>query len=386
MIAILQALIRKQFYLFFLLFNFQFVSSDMFAQSASDVMNELMKETGSVGMSVAVVKKGKLIFTDAYGYRDLENKKPLDSKHIFRIASISKSFTATSIMQLVDAGKVSLDEDVSNLIGFTVRNPKFPEKVISLRLMLSHLSSINDSEGYFNLDVIDPSKNPNWMKAYSDYAPGDSFLYCNLNYNMIGAILERASQQRFDDYVIQQVLKPLSLYGGYDVTKLDSSRFAYIYEYNTDSKKYTRSAGAYAVISELKDNYQLGRTTPAFSPTGGMKISAPDLAKYMMMHMRLGKFKGGRLLSKKNAMLMQEPVSIKEPYGFALETSTTMIPGETLIGHTGVAYGLYSAMFFHPEKEYGIVVIINGCPPEYEAGYNAVIRKAVNRLYTTLIQ
>jgi CubicO group peptidase (beta-lactamase class C family) len=289
-------------------------------------------------------------------------------------------------MQLVDAGKVNLDEDVSNLIGFTVRNPKFPDKIISLRLMLSHLSSINDNEGYFNLDVIDPNKNPNWMKAYSDYAPGDSFLYCNLNYNMIGAILERASQQRFDDYVIQQVLKPLSLYGGYDVTKLDSSRFAYIYEYNTDSKKYTRSAGAYAVRSELKDGYQLGRTTPVFSPTGGMKISAPDLAQYMMMHMRMGKYKGGKLFSKKNAILMQEPVSIKEPYGFALETSTTMIPGETLIGHTGVAYGLYSAMFFHPDKEYGIVVIINGCPPEYEAGYNAVIRKAVNRLYTTLIQ
>jgi CubicO group peptidase (beta-lactamase class C family) len=386
MIPILQALIRKQFCLFFLLFNFQLVSSDIFAQSANDVMQELMKETGSVGMSVAVVKKGKLIFTDAYGYRDLENKKLLDSKDIFRIASISKSFTATSIMQLVDAGKVNLDEDVSNLIGFTVRNPKFPDQIISLRLMLSHLSSINDNEGYFNLDVIDPNKNPNWMKAYSDYAPGDSFLYCNLNYNMIGAILERASQQRFDDYVIQQVLKPLSLYGGYDVTKLDSSRFAYIYEYNTDSKKYTRSVGAYAVRSELKDGYQLGRTTPAFSPTGGMKISAPDLAKYMMMHMRMGKYKGGKLLSKKNAMLMQEPVSLKEPYGFALETTTTMIPGEILIGHTGVAYGLYSAMFFHPDKEYGIVVIINGCPPEYEAGYNAVIRKAVNRLYTTLIQ
>ena len=120
MIPILQALIRKQFCLFFLLFNFQLVSSDIFAQSANDVIQELMKETGSVGMSVAVVKKGKLIFTDAYGYRDLENKKPLDSKQIFRIASISKSFTATSIMQLVDAGKVNLDEDVSNLIGFTV--------------------------------------------------------------------------------------------------------------------------------------------------------------------------------------------------------------------------------------------------------------------------
>jgi CubicO group peptidase (beta-lactamase class C family) len=349
-------------------------------------VNKIIEESGAVGISVALVKKGKLIFTGAYGYRDLENKQPLDSKNIFRIASISKSFTATSIMQLVEERKLNLDEDVSHWIGFSVRNPKFPDNVISLRLMLSHLSSIYDSNGDFKLDVIDPNKNPNWMKAYSDYAPGDSFLYCNLNYNMVGAILERASQQRFDDYVIQQVLKPLSLYGGYDVTKLDSSRFAYIYEYNTDSKKYTRSVGAYAVRSDLKDGYQLGRTTPVFSPTGGMKISAPDLAKYMMMHMRMGKYKGGRLLSKKNAMLMQEPVSLKEPYGFALETSTTMIPGEILIGHTGVAYGLYSAMFFHPDKEYGIVVIVNGCPPEYDAGYNAVIRKAVNFLYATLIK
>jgi CubicO group peptidase (beta-lactamase class C family) len=224
------------------------------------------------------------------------------------------------------------------------------------------------------------------MKAYSDYAPGDSFVYCNLNYNMIGAIIERASNQRFDDYVVDNILQPLGLYGGYNVMKLDSTRFAYIYEYKNDSIKYIRSIGAYAIRSDLNDGYLLGRTTPVYSPTGGMKISAPDLAKYMMMHMRLGKFKGTRILSKKSALSMQKPVSSKEPYGFGLETSTTMIPGETLVGHTGVAYGLYSAMFFHPKKKYGIVVIINGCPPAYESGYNAVIRKTVNQLYDNFIK
>lgn len=369
-----------------LMFVFSIFLTKSYGQTPDEAINEIIKETGAVGISVALVKKGKIVHTGAYGYKDLENKIPLKTDHIFRIASISKSFTATSIMQLVDAGKLNLDEDVSDLIGFAVRNPKFPDKVISLRLMLSHLSSINDSEGYFNLDVIDPNKNPNWMKAYSDYSPGDSFLYCNLNYNMIGAVLERVSGQRFDDYVIEHVLKPLSLYGGYDVTKLDSSRFAYIYEYRSDSVRYIRSAGAYAVRPELKQGYQLGRTTPVYSPTGGMKISAPDLATYMLMHMRLGKYKKGKLLSKKSALMMQQPVSQKEPYGFALETTNTMIPGETLIGHTGVAYGLYSAMFFHPKKEIGVVVIINGCPPEYEAGYNAVMRKSVNSLYKILNQ
>ena len=356
------------------------------AQKVDDVLQQILNETSSVGISAVVVKKGKVVYKNAVGYRDVENKLPLKEKHIFRIASISKSFSATSIMQLVESEQLDLDVDVSSFLGFQVRNPKYPDKKITLRLMMSHLSSINDSEGYFNLDVINPEKNQNWVKAYSDYAPGDSFLYCNLNYNMIGAIIERASNKRFDDYVIDNVLKPLGLYGGYNVMKLDSNQFAYIYEYKNDSVKYVRSNGAYAVRSELNDGYIFGRTTTAYSPTGGMKISAPDLAKYMMMHMRLGKFNGGRIISKQSALAMQKPVSFKEPYGFGLETSRTMIPGETLVGHTGVAYGLYSAMFFHPKKKYGIVVIINGCPPAYESGYNAVIRKTVNQLYDNFIK
>ena len=78
----------------------------------------------------------------------------------FRIASISKSFSATSIMQLVEAKKLSLDDDVSKLVGFKVRNPRFPKTVITLRMILSHRSSINDSQGYFTLDAINPAKNP----------------------------------------------------------------------------------------------------------------------------------------------------------------------------------------------------------------------------------
>lgn len=372
--------------LFFSFLLFSIFINNIYAQRDNKLLQKIVEETSSVGISAVVIQKGKILFEDAVGYKDLENKISLNKNDIFRIASISKSFSATSIMQLVESGKLNLDTDVSSLLGFQVRNPKYPNKVISLRLMMSHLSSINDSQGYFNLDVIDPAKNPNWMKAYSDYAPGDSFVYCNLNYNMIGAIIERASKQRFDDYVIDNILKPLGLYGGYNVMRLDSTRFAYIYEYKNDSIKYSRSSGAYAIRPELNDGYLLGRTTPVYSPTGGMKISAPDLAKYMTMHMRLGKFKGGRILSKKSALTMQIPVSSKEPYGFALETSTTMIPGETLVGHTGVAYGLYSAMFFHPVKQYGIVVIINGCPPEYDTGYNAVIRKTVNALYSNFIK
>ena len=354
-------------------------------EKAEAGIKAIMQEIPVMGLSVAVVKDNKIIYTQSFGTKSRENNAPLTNDCIFRIASISKSFSATSIMQLAERKKLSIDQDVSELIGFKVRNPKFPETVITLRLMMSHLSSINDSQGYFSLDAINPAKNPNWAQSYSSYEPGKGYAYCNLNFNMIGAIIEKISGERFDQYVIKHVLDPLGLYGGYDVDGLDKSRFASIYEYKADSSKFILSEGAYASRAKEISNYAMGYTTPVFSPTGGMKISATDLAKYMLMHSNYGKHKGKRVISKKSAQQMQTALSAEEGYGFAIETTSKMIPSKTLKGHTGVAYGLFSAMFFQPEEKFGIVVISNGCAPGYSDGYNTVIRKAVNCLYESLI-
>jgi CubicO group peptidase (beta-lactamase class C family) len=354
-------------------------------EKAEAGIKSIMQEIPVMGLSVAVVKNNKVIYTHSFGAKSRENNVPLTNDCIFRIASISKSFSATSIMQLAEQKKLSIDQDVSELIGFKVRNPKFPETVITLRLMMSHLSSINDSQGYFSLDAINPEKNPNWEKSYSNYEPGKGYAYCNLNFNMIGAIIERASGERFDQYVIRHVLNPLKLYGGYDVDGLDKSRFASIYEYRADSTKFILSEGAYASREKEISNYAMGYSTPIFSPTGGVKISATDLAKYMLMHSNYGKYKGKRIISKKSAAQMQTAMSAEEGYGFAIETTSKIIPGKTMKGHTGVAYGLFSAMFFQPEEKFGIVVISNGCAPGYSDGYNTVIRKTVNCLYESLI-
>ena len=98
-----------------------------------------------------------------------------------------------------------------------------------------------------------------------------------------------------------------------------------------------------------------------------------------------GKYNGVRIISKKSSKRMQTAVSDLEPYGFALETPATIIDGISMVGHTGSAYGLFSAMFFNPSKKFGIVVISNGCHPGNSKGYNAVIKKTVNALYENLI-
>jgi CubicO group peptidase (beta-lactamase class C family) len=345
-----------------------------------------MKRLDVVGLSVAVVKKGNIIYTHSFGTKDNTTNAPLTDKNIFRIASISKSFSATSVMQLIEAGKLSVDDDISQLVGFRVRNPRFPEKVITLKMLLSHTSSINDSQGYFTLDAINPSKNADWEKCFSDYAPGTDYRYCNLNYNMIGTVIEKYSGERFDNYVKNHILNPLGLYGGYNVDSLDANRFATLHEYNASTKKLSPSPLAYSPRREEIKNYVMGYSTPIFSPTGGMKISATDLAKYMSMHMNFGKYKGTRIMSRKSARLMQTKISEEEGYGMAIANREDVIPGKMMTGHTGSAYGLYSAMFFHPKEKFGIVVITNGCNPTSANGLNDVLRAGVNSLYDNFIK
>lgn len=352
-------------------------------QSPESELVKIMDKFNAVGLSVAVVKNGDIIYSNSFGLKNIENNVPLKNNDLFRIASISKSFSATSIMQLVEAGKVSLNDDFSDLIGFKVRNPKYPNTVITLKMVLSHTSSINDKEGYFSLDSIDPSKNPNWENCYNDYEPGKGYEYCNLNFNMVGTVIEKLSGTRFDNYVKLNILDPLGLYGGYCVDSLDNSRFATLYDYDSQANKFTASPAAYAPRSEEIKNYIMGYSTPLFSPTGGMKISTIDLAKYMTMHMNKGNYKGVEIISNESAETMQTAVS--EGYGLAIVTTDSLIPGKSMKGHTGSAYGLYSAMFFNPEEKFGFVVITNGCEPTDAAGFNPLLYAAINSLYSSFI-
>lgn len=353
--------------------------------NAQSRIEQLMKETPVMGLSVAVVKNNRLVYTQAFGLKNAASGESLQTNHLFRIASVSKSFVATSIMQLIDRKKLKPDDDVSELVGFKVRNPKYPNTVITLKMLLSHRSSLNDSRGYFTLDSLNPATTDNWQKCYNNYEPGKGYQYCNFNFNTAGAIVERYSGERLDQYVKRHILNPLQLYGSYNVDELDSTRLAAIYDYNVDSAAFTWSPGAYASRKTLLTNYKLGYSTPVFSPTGGMKISAPDLARYMMMHLNYGKGRK-RILKKKSARLMQTAVDTLNQYGLALLRINTLIPGESLVGHTGSAYGLNSLMFFEPEKKFGIVVISNGCHPAYAEAFNTVMKKTANILYEEVVK
>ena len=334
-------------------------------------------------LAVAVVKDNQIVYSAGFGSASLVESIPVDpERSLFRIASISKSFSATSVMQLIEKGKLRLDMDVSELAGFPVRNPRFPDTPITLEMLLSHTSSLNDSEGYFTFDSVNPASNPDWANCYNDYEPGTGYEYCNLNFNLIGSFIEKVSGERFDQYVVHHVLEPLGLYGGYCVDSLDASRFVKLYAYNPEKDVMEESVEAYAPRSERIAHYRFGYDTPVFSPTGGMKISACDLARYMMMHMGYGTSPAGvKIISEESSRSMQTPRSEEEHYGLALRVNDEMIPGVTLVGHTGGAYGLRSAMFFAADRSFGLVMISSGSDQEDDDVPSKVIPTVLNLMY-----
>ena len=370
-----------------MLFSAVCVDGQVAARAEAEIV-DIMANYQAIGAAVAVVKDGDMIYRHSFGLKNVETKEALENDDIFRIASISKSFVTTGIMQLIEMGKLSLDDDVSDLIGFRVRNPNFPDSVITLRLILSHRSSINDKKGYFTLDAINPDKNPEWAKAYNSYAPNRGYQYCNLNFNLAGAILEKYSGERLDRYIQRHILEPLGVYGGYNVDELDSSRFVTLYAYDGETKSFAASPEAYQSRAEALKTYVMGYSTPVFSPTGGMKMSAEDLARVMMMHMHYGKANGTHIISEKSSRAMQTVLTPESGYGMSLRTIEDLIPGKAMTGHEGIAYGLYSAMYFQPQEQFGIVVITNGCNTGFTHGdvINDFLLEVYGCLYRNFLQ
>lgn len=356
-----------------------------YRSKVEEEINSLLTKYHAVGVAVGVVKDRELVYADGFGLKDKETAEPLTERGLFRIASISKSFSATSVMQLVEQGKLSLDDSVTELIGFEVKNPSHPDVTITLRMLLNHTSSINDSQGYFTLDPINPEKSEASTKCYNKYRPGTQYQYCNLNFNMVGAIIERASGLRFDRYVAENILKPLSLDGGFNTNELDKQRFVSLYEWDAKNTKHNVQPRAYALAEDNYENYQFAYSTPRFSPTGGMKMSAESLARYMNMHLGLGESNGVRVISEESANLMQKVDSDLGNYGLALMSKDKLIDGKRLIGHTGSAYGLYSMMFFSPDEKFGIVVITNGCDGTRLDDNVALLKDVSNVLFKQIV-
>ncbi len=358
-----------------------------------------MDECKTVGMAVVMVKGDKVVYQKAFGYRDKDTREPLDINDIFRIASISKSFSGISILQLVEAGKMSLEDDVNDILGMKIRNPRYPDIPVTVKMLLSHTSSMTDGGGldmYRDLTYVDESKTDIKTireKAWLPYPPGKGYKYCNRGLNIIGLIIEKVSGERFDEYVLNHILKPIGVdNAGYNLDALDSSTFTKLYVYNKKSDKLVPGKG-YVRNNEIKvanGTYQIGKDGCYWSPTGGMKMSAPNLAKWMMTLRNGGVApNGNRIISEAGCRKLLTPVvetGDGTQYCLTTRVEPRFIKGKKLKGHTGSAQGLFSCMYFCPDEDWGFVCICSSGKRESVNGIRTIYYQTVNLLYDQYIK
>jgi CubicO group peptidase (beta-lactamase class C family) len=375
-----------------LLFLVGMYNADGQMQQAVD---NIQKEYNLMGLSVAAVCDGRLAGTWHAGLRDYERNLPVNDSTMYRIASISKFVLTTAMMKLREEKLLSLDEDVSNYLGFTLRNPHHPDKPLTVSMLLLHTSSINEGSGYDTFltdtynNVSDPPSFTELLvpggRYYTDdmwkeEAPGTYYTYCNANFGLAGTVIEKITGQRFEDYMKETLFKPLGITGSYIPEGVRNiNNLAVIYR--AEEGKWIPQTDDYrGVMSSPRDfsGYITGTNAAVFSPQGGLRISAAELARIMILHLKKGKYEGKRVISARSIKLMHTPRwdndgtngdvegSGKDSRAPGVQILPQAGPGEilpegvTMMGHSGAAYGLISLFYFNPEGRYGFIFMTNG--------------------------
>jgi CubicO group peptidase (beta-lactamase class C family) len=360
-----------------------------------EAVEKIRNDYNLMGISVATVCDGKITGTYHAGLRDYDRNLPVNENTKYRIASISKFVMTTAMMKLYDRKLLKLDEDVSTYLGFRLRNPSHPDKPITVRMLLLHTGSINEGSGYDRFlmatynNVSNPPSFSELLVPGGEYytedmwrkeAPGTYYTYCNANFGLAGTIIERITGQRFEDYMQQTLFVPLGISGSYipeGVT--DINNLAVIYR-GEEGKWVPQTDNFKGVMASPRDfsGYVTGTNAAVFSPQGGLRISAPELAKVMVLHLSKGEYNGQQVISGKSIRLMHKPQRTYQKTngdneggrpgsrGLSVHILPDLVPDDPLparskmMGHTGSAYGLNSAFYFDPKGKYGFVIMMNG--------------------------
>jgi len=353
-------------------------------------------------LSVLAVRKGKLAYQKQFGQR--APGKPANEHTLYRIASVSKMMTTLAAIRLVEDGKLALDADVSAYLGFTLRNPHFPEVAVTLRTLLSHTSSLRDDAGYawpcaVTLHSVLAQDGAMWAR---NAPPGAWFSYANLGWGVIGTIMERVTGERFDRLMKRLLLDPLGMRGGFNPSEFppeDLANLATLYRKRTTDTEVWDPAGPWIAQADEHvvppagiASYVIGTNATPFSPTGGLRVSAFDMGKVMLMLINDGVHQGKRFLEPATLRTMFTPQWTDNGANGDTERGlyrcwglgNQQFPGQLVegsgyagVGHLGDAYGLRSVFVVNLAQRSGMVVLVGGVssdPDAYKGVYSSMAR------------
>jgi CubicO group peptidase (beta-lactamase class C family) len=309
---------------------------------------EVIKSGRLPGFAIGVVKNGKLIYAKGFGVAKLGASTPVTSRSLFHMASVTKTFVATAVMQLVEQGKIDLDSPITKYLPyFKMDDERYRD--IKVRQMLSHTSGIPDTTNYhWDQPEYDDKALERFVRSTANqkliFAPGEKFAYSNTAYEILGDLIAKVSGETFEDYVQHHILTPLGM---------------------KDSTLLVRQANASLLTSpHVEEGGQLvvSKVFPynrAHAPSSTLYSNIDDMSRWAIANLNHGEFEGRRILKRETAELMWQPVVSASNMKEGISWFTKDLQGHRLVMHDGGDIGFQSRLLLAPDDSVAVIAMAN---------------------------
>lgn len=306
------------------------------------------------GAVISIVKDGEILLAKGYGHSNVEKGTLVDPEtSLFRIASTTKLFTWTAVMQLVEQGNLDLDTDVNTYLK-TVKIPKTYPQPITLRHLMTHTAGFEEGGVGYQI-TTDPAKLPvSISETLAKHMPalvrppGEMMSYSNYGATLAGLIVEEVSGIAYNDYIQKNIFDPLEM------------------KYATVQEPVPAFLEPYAVLGYARENGQFATRPPTFEggfrPAGSGSVSANDMAHFMLAHLQDGRYGDQQILEPKTAQLMHSPAFVfnKSLPAMDLGFYELNMNGLRVISHGGSDELFNTEVYLVPGKQIGIFVSYSG--------------------------
>ena len=332
--------------------------------TTDEALRKIFKSNRASGAAVVVAKDGEIVYQYQYGWADKRDKEPISLRTYFRIASVTKLVSAIHVMQLVERGKLSLDTDIGEYLGYRVRNPYAKSTPITLRMLMTHTSSLSNKGGFpsvrNSLRSLISTEEPNHANWYRE-TPGSVYRYSNFGAGVMGSLIESVTGLNVNDSITESLFRPLDIDAAYAAGLLAAPQ---------DVPDLYNAAGAmYASRNKNLTRDWDSSVDPDFHfriTVGQLWIRPSDLCRLGIMLCDGGVLDGQTVLRPETVAEMMADqqgragITADTPYGLCVHHETTLVDGKTLYGHQGVTEGLLCNLYFDPETRFVFVLCTNG--------------------------
>ena len=350
------------------------------ALTMDEAVDQAFRRAKAVGGALVVAMGDEIVYERYYGVQQKTTGVPVSADTYFRCASVTKLVTGIGLLQLMDQGVLAPDTDISEYLGYTVYNPRYPDTPVTLRQLMSHTAGLSES-GSWNrktaqlremLEVTQKAR-----ANFKDEKPGMKYAYSNFGAGVTGSIIESVTGKDVSTHMREAVFAPLGIDAAYSVTQLEKPE-CIAASYKKDGTLNVAPSyllrQPYEAVASPETHYRM--------TVGSLFIRPRDLAKLGIALCGDGTVDGVRVISEEAVAMTRTPQSMEttgitenSPYSFFVIRQDSLFEGKTVYGHQGTSEGIVANLYMEPESGLTMAVLINGCSAVRDHGIMSVTRR-----------